>query len=111
MPKILFVCTENRLRSPTAEAVFSVYAGVEAASAGTNPNAATPVSAGLIEWADVILVMEERHRTEITKRFARELGDKKIGVLGLADIYDYMEPVLVELLKQKVPSYVRLEAE
>lgn len=108
MPKILFVCTENRLRSPTAAAIFSDYEGVEAISAGTNPNAATPVSAELIEWADVILVMEERHKIKLTEQFAEQVGDKTIGVLGLPDIYDYMEPVLVQLLKQKVPSYVQI---
>jgi predicted protein tyrosine phosphatase len=108
MPRLLFVCSENRLRSPTAEAVFSRYEGVEAIGAGTNPNAATPVTAELIDWADVILVMEESHRTKLTKRFAEHLETKKVGVLNLPDIYDYMEPVLVQLLKEKVPSYVRL---
>lgn len=108
MPKILFVCSENRLRSPTAAAVFAEYEGVEAIGAGTNPDSTTPVSAALIEWADVILVMEERHRKLLQARFHRELGNKKIGVLGLPDIYDFMEPVLVQLLKEKVPSYVRV---
>lgn len=108
MPKILFVCSENRLRSPTAEAIFSQYEGVDAISAGTNPHATTPVSAELIEWADVILVMEDVHKIALRRRFATELDGKKVGVLGLADIYDYMEPVLVQLLKEKVPSYVRI---
>lgn len=108
MPRILFVCSENRLRSPTAEAVFSDYEGVEAISAGTNPNAAIPVRAELIDWADVVLVMEEAHKTNLTRRFAAQLENKKIGVLNLPDIYDYMEPVLVELLKEKVPSYVQI---
>lgn len=108
MQKILFVCSENRIRSPTAAAVFSKDEGVEAISAGTNPDSATPVSVALIEWADVILVMEERHRKLLQARFRRELGNKKVGVLGLPDIYDFMEPVLVELLKEKVPSYVRI---
>ena len=36
--RILFVCSENRLRSPTAEVIFSEYDGVEAVSAGTNPD-------------------------------------------------------------------------
>ncbi len=108
MPKILFVCSENRLRSPTAETVFSRFEGVEAIGAGTNPNAATPVTVELIEWADVILVMEDAHKNKLMRNFPQQLENKKIGVLGLADIYDYMEPVLVQLLKEKVPSYVRL---
>lgn len=111
MPKILFVCTENRLRSPTAEAVFSRYEGVEAIGAGTNPNAATPVSEELIEWADVVLVMEESHKNTLARRFTEQLENKKVGVLGLPDIYDYMEPVLVQLLKEKVPAYVQLRVE
>jgi protein-tyrosine-phosphatase len=60
--KLLFVCSRNRLRSPTAEAVFSSYPGIEFMSAGTNKDAETPVSAELIEWADGILVMERTHQ-------------------------------------------------
>jgi len=57
MKRLLFICSENRLRSPTAEAVFSEYDGVEAIGAGTNADAETPVSGDLIEWADIVLVM------------------------------------------------------
>ena len=59
MQRLLFVCTENKLRSPTAEVLFSSYDGIEAIGAGTNSDAATPVSGDLIEWADIILVMEK----------------------------------------------------
>lgn len=108
MPRILFVCSQNRLRSPTAEAVFSRYDGVEAIGAGTNPDAATPVTEALIDWADVILVMEKSHRNKILEKFADRLAGKKVGVLDIPDIYGYMEPVLVQLLENKVPSYVRI---
>ncbi len=108
MARILFVCSENRLRSPTAEAIFSQYQGVEAIGAGTNPDAATPVTADLIEWADVILVMEKSHQNKISKKFGEHLKNKKVGVLDIPDIYDYMEPVLVQLLENKVPRYVRV---
>ena len=107
--RILFVCSENRLRSPTAEAVFAGYDGVEAISAGTNKDAATPVSGDLIQWADVILFMEKTHRKKISKRFGELLKDKKLGVLDIPDIYGYMEPVLVDMLKAKVPRYVSLQ--
>ncbi len=108
MPRILLVCSENRPRSPTAEAVFSEYEGVEAIGAGTNADAATPVTAALIDWADVILVMEKSHRNKISKRFHEQLKNKEVGVLEIPDIYDYMEPVLVQLLENKVPRYVRV---
>ena len=55
---LLFVCSENILRCPTAEFVFSQYDGVDAIGAGTNSDAETTVSGDLIHWADVVLVME-----------------------------------------------------
>jgi len=61
MKRLLFICSENRLRSPTAEAVFSEYDGVEAIGAGTNADAETPERGDLIEWADIVFVMEKVH--------------------------------------------------
>ena len=107
--RILFVCSENRLRSPTAEAVFSEYENVEAIGAGTNKDAFTPISGDLIEWSDIILVMEQSHRTKITKKFRRQLKDKKLAVLEIPDNYEYMQPELISLLKKKVPKYIRLD--
>jgi len=56
--KLLFVCSRNRWRSPTAEAVLNQVDGVTAISAGINHDAETPLSGDLIEWADRIYVME-----------------------------------------------------
>lgn len=106
--RLLFVCSENRLRSPTAASVFSQYEGVETISAGTNSDAETTVSGDLIEWADAILVMERSHRNKISKRFRALLKNKKLAVLDIADNYEYMQPELVRLLKSRVPRYVRL---
>lgn len=106
--RILFVCSENRLRSPTAAAVFSEYDGVEAISAGTNADCETPVSGDLIEWADVILVMEKSHRNKVAKKFRPLLKDKKLAVLGIPDDFDYMDPALVQTLRSRVPRYLNL---
>lgn len=108
MKKLLFVCSENRLRSPTAESIFSEYPGVEAIGAGTNSDAETPVSGDLIEWADVVLVMEKSHRNKITKKFKEQLKGKKLAVLDIPDVYEYMDPELINILKGKVPKYVRV---
>jgi predicted protein tyrosine phosphatase len=104
--RILFVCSENRLRSPTAAAVFSEYEGVEAISAGTNADCETPVSGDLIEWADVVLVMENSHRNKVAKKFRPLLKDKKLAVLNIPDDFDFMDPVLVRILRNRVPQYV-----
>ena len=58
--KILFVCTANEERSPTAEMVFKDVPGWETKSAGTSLDAVVPVSRELIDWADRIVVMQER---------------------------------------------------
>ncbi len=105
---ILFVCSENRLRSPTAETVFSEYEGINAIGAGTNSDAETTVSGDLIEWADVILVMEKSHRNKISKKYKELLKSKKLTVLEIPDNYEYMQPELIQLLKNKVPRYVRI---
>ena len=105
---LLFVCSENRLRSPTAETVFSEYPGVQAIGAGTNADAVTPVSGDLIEWADVILVMENSHRSKISKRYNELLRNKRVVCLEIPDHFDYMQPELVQLLKRRVPHYVHL---
>lgn len=106
--RLLFVCSENRLRSPTAAAVFSEYEGVEAISAGTNADASTPVSGDLIGWADAILVMEKSHRNKVAKKFREQLKGKKLGVLEIPDHFDFMDPLLIQILKNRVPRYVRV---
>jgi len=108
MKKLLFVCSENRLRSPTAEAIFCEYESVEAIGAGTNSDAETPVSGDLIEWADIILVMEKAHRNKISKKYKELLKDKRLVVLEIPDNYECMQPELIQLLKAKVSRVVRL---
>ena len=61
--RLLFICSRNRFRSPTAEAVFAAAPGIETASAGIAPDAECPVTEDLIQWADLILAMETSHKT------------------------------------------------
>ncbi|WP_313253652.1 low molecular weight protein tyrosine phosphatase family protein [Stenotrophomonas sp.] len=100
---VLFVCSQNRLRSPTAEQVFADWPGIETASAGLKPEAENPVTPELLEWADLIVVMEPVHKRRLGERFQRWLRDRRVVVLGIPDEYDFMGPELVQLLKQKVP--------
>ena len=102
------MCSRNKLRSPTAEAVFSVLDDVEALSAGTSPDAEYPVSADLVEWADIIIAMEHIHRKKINQRFGSLLRGKRIIVLGIPDNYDYMDTKLIAILKQKVPPHLKI---
>ena len=105
---LLFVCSENRLRSPTGEEVFSKYEGIDAIGAGTNKDADTPVSGDLIEWADIIFVMEQSHRNKVSKKFKDLLKGKKLVCLDIPDEYDRMDPILIRLLEMAVSRHVRL---
>lgn len=105
MKRVLFVCSQNRLRSPTAEQVFSGRPGFEVASAGLNPEAETPVSADLLEWADVIFVMERAHRSKLSKKFHAQLKSKRVICLDIPDEFEFMAPALVHLLETKVGPF------
>jgi predicted protein tyrosine phosphatase len=105
MKHVLFVCSENRLRSPTAEQLFSNREGFEVASAGLNPSAITTVTPEQLQWADVIFVMERAHRNKLSKRFRAHLKSKRIICLDIPDEYEFMDPGLVRLLEVKVGPF------
>lgn len=102
---VLFVCSQNKLRSPTAEQIFAEWPGIEVTSAGLNNDAEEPLTAELVEWADVIFVMEQAHRNRLLKKFKRSLKARLI-VLGIPDEYGFMDPVLIRLLKAKVTPHL-----
>lgn len=106
MKKVLFICSQNRLRSPTAEQVFSSCKGIEVSSAGTNNDANTPVTPELLEWADLIFVMEREHRSKLQRKFRSSLNGKRIICLEIPDEFEFMDPELIKLLKAKVPKFL-----
>ena len=69
MKRVLFICTQNRLRSPTAEHLFANRPCHEVRSAGVDIAATTPVSAELLELTDVLFVMNQVHRSNPKRRF------------------------------------------
>ncbi|CAB3971781.1 phosphotyrosine protein phosphatase [Burkholderia sp. AU31652] len=107
MTRALFLCSRNRLRSPTAEAVFAAWPGVETDSAGLAPDADTRVSAEQLDWADVVFVMERAHKARLAAQFGAHLRDKKIVCLDIPDRYAYMQPELVTLLERKAGPLLR----
>ncbi len=102
---ILFICSQNKLRSPTAEAVFAGTPGIDVDSAGLNNDAVVPLVPEQVVWADMIFVMEKEHRSKLNRKFKRHLNGQRVIVLGIPDDYDYMDPALVELLKLKVTPF------
>jgi predicted protein tyrosine phosphatase len=106
MKRLLFICSQNRLRSPTAEQVFSSYSNVECASAGLNNDAEHPVTPELLEWADIIFVMEKAHRNKLSSKFKKHIGNAKVICLEIPDDYEFMDPTLIKILKSKVPKFL-----
>lgn len=107
MKKALFLCSANKLRSPTAEHVFSQWPDVEADSAGISNDATVVVSREQIDWADIIFVMERAHQSRIRKKFRDDVSDKRLICLGIPDDYEFMDPDLIRLLEAKAGPFLR----
>ncbi|HTJ57832.1 MAG TPA: low molecular weight protein tyrosine phosphatase family protein [Devosiaceae bacterium] len=107
MQRLLFICSRNRLRSPTAEQVFAGRPGIETASAGLAPDADDPLRPDHLDGVDLVFVMERVHQTRLSRQFGPYLRGKKIVCLNIPDNYRYMQPELVRLLEQRVTPHLR----
>lgn len=105
MKKLLFICSRNKLRSPTAEQIFSQYSDFEVISAGLNNDSIYQLCSEDIEWADYIFVMEMIHKRKLLSKYKKFINNNKIIVLNIPDNYDYMDKELVEILKSKVERF------
>ena len=102
--KLLFVCSQNRIRSLTAEKVFDGTNGFQARSAGTQPNARIVLTEGHLGWADVIFVMEKSHLAKVRQKFPEVLAGKPVITLHIPDEYVFMQPELIDELRIKVAN-------
>lgn len=100
--KLLFLCSRNHWRSPTAEAVYQNDARVQVRSAGVSSAARIRVSEKLLLWADVICVMEHWHKKRLRDDFPDLMRDLQIEVLDIPDDYEFMDPTLIELIQERV---------
>ena len=106
MKNVLFVCSQNRLRSPTAEQVFASRNDIEVASAGLDRTCGNPVTPELLEWAAIVFVMEKDHRRKLSARFGPFLKSAKVICLDIPDDYAFMDPALVRILEARVPRFL-----
>jgi len=105
MSNLLFVCSRNQWRSPTAEKIYKEK-GFSARSAGTSPKAKHSISVKDVEWADVIFVMEKKHKNRVVAMFGRLVEYKKIHVLDVPDEYRFMDPLLIDHLEDVMEPYL-----
>lgn len=99
---LLFICSRNQWRSPTAEKVFQKRQGFSVKSAGTEAGARIKVTATLLKWADIIFVMEKKHKERLLQKFESDLKDKRIEILEIEDEYKFMDEELIEILESSV---------
>ena len=102
---MLFLCSQNKRRSLTAEKLFDGYDSHIARSAGTENNARVKVTSGMLGWADIIFCMEKKHVRRIKEKYNDIIAEKKIVCLNIPDEYSYMDDDLCELLNSIVPEY------
>lgn len=102
---LLFVCSRNQWRSPTGEIVFR-QKGYITRSAGTSPNAKHTINSSDIEWADIIFLMEQKHKDILVANFQRLLQYKNICVLDIPDEYKAMDVELIRELEGIVEAYL-----
>jgi len=104
MKRILFICSQNKLRSPTAENIFSNDPDLDVASAGLDNDAKIKVTPELVKWADIIFVMEKNHKNRLQKKFKKHLDKQRVVCLGIPDEYDYMNQELINIFKNRIPK-------
>ncbi|MBK9498688.1 MAG: phosphotyrosine protein phosphatase [Leptospiraceae bacterium] len=105
---ILFICSGNRDRSPTAEKIWEKEESLSVKSAGTSKDAVREVTIDDVQWADIIFVMEKKHEERIITKFTRAIKYKDIHVLDIHNDYKFMDPELVKLLKSKISEILSL---
>jgi predicted protein tyrosine phosphatase len=100
--RLLFLCSRNHWRSPTAEALYQNDPRVEVRSAGVSASARRRVSEKLLRWADLVLVMEASHKKKLREDFTEVFHDLRVEVLDIPDDYEFMSPALIELIQASV---------
>ena len=107
---VLFVCTMNKWRSPTAEKVYSKHPLLNCRSAGTSKKAHKKIKVSDIRWADMLILMEDMHSEKLHAEFRNELDHKDTHILEIQDIYRYMDEELIMELQYSLDDIFLVES-
>jgi predicted protein tyrosine phosphatase len=99
---LLFVCSRNRWRSPTAERIYAKSERFQVRSRGLSASAVRRLTAADVAWADVVFVMETDHKRQLLQSFREPLGNRPLHVLDIPDEYQFMDPELIDLITTAV---------
>jgi protein-tyrosine phosphatase len=106
LKNLLFVCSRNKWRSLTAETIYKNNVEYNVKSAGTEDSSRIKINSKLIVWAEIIFVMEKKHKEKLFQKFPNEISNKKVIVLDILDIYKYMDKELIEEIKTSISDYI-----
>ena len=104
--RILFVCTQGRIRSRMAAELYARNPDLETRYAGVDPMADRKLDREDLLWADWVFVFEKRQRNIIQKRYPDVYAAKPIECLYIDDDYDYGDPDLAFLLTRKLQRFL-----
>jgi predicted protein tyrosine phosphatase len=109
--RVLFICRYNRMRSATAERIFSKRADLDVRSAGTSADALARVNAHMLDWADVIFIMDEEQRRSLHTHFKDHPALDRLICLDIPDEFDFLQPELVDLLHARATPHLPVRGE
>jgi len=104
--RTLFICRKNRRRSATAERVFGKDPTLDVRSAGTSSDALVQVNQRMLEWADLIFVMDDDQRRELGRMFPDDASVTRAICLDIPDHYPFLHPELVALLRERTRPHL-----
>lgn len=61
----------------------------------------------MIAWADIVFVMEKKHKQRLLENHRDTCNDKQIVALDIPDEYQYMDEELVSMLQLAVEPYLQ----
>lgn len=99
--RTLFICHYNRKRSATAERVFGKDPALDVLSAGTSEEALVQVNQRMLEWADVVFVMDDEQCRELARMFPGHPAVGRVICLNISDNYHFLDPELVAMLEER----------
>ena len=104
--RVLFLCRLNRHRSATAERVFSKRTDLDVRSAGTSADALARVNARMLEWADVIFIMDDDQRRSLADMFPAHPALDRVVCLDIPDDFAFLAPELIRLLRERAGAHL-----
>src|ERR1700730_9807311 len=109
--RALFICHYNRKRSATAERLFGKDPALEVLSAGTSDEAMVQVNQRMLEWADIVFVMDDEQVQALGEVVPGHPRSDQVVCLNILDNYHFLDPELVAILEERTkPHLERLRA-